>query len=120
MKFVYMDDRDKLIVEYINDHYNSIQNMIMDIDSPIELENETDMLKKAILFDLLQIGELIQKLSREIKSLIPINDFKGVIDIRNHIVHGYIALNLEIIWNTILIDLPRLIELINIHSVRVN
>lgn len=56
--------------------------------------------QNAVLFSLLQIGELITHLDvdfKEIHSEIPWNKIKAT---RNIIVHGYDQLNLDIIWNT--------------------
>ena len=67
---------------------------------------ETNVIYKAILLDLLQIGENVNKFSNQCKMKMNINDLRGVTGIRNRLVHGYGHIDREIIWNTIKIDLP--------------
>ena len=36
--------------------------------------------------------------------------WKGMIGMRNRLIHGYDAINIEILWNTIQNDLPELVR----------
>ena len=57
-------------------------------------------LEEVVCFNILQIGELVSKLSDEFvfkHKNIPWYNIKGM---RNRIVHGYSTINLEIVWET--------------------
>lgn len=46
-----------------------------------------------------------------------LEDLKGIVRVRNRIVHGYVETSNEITWDTIQKDLPRLIiELKNVKA----
>ena len=68
---------------------------------------------KAILFDLLQIGELVNAFPDEFLALLNEKDVKGVIGTRNIIVHGYDKLKRENIIKSIKYGVPSLLEQIN-------
>ena len=71
------------------------------------------IIQKAIKMDLFQIGELVGNLSPEAVVSINTRDYKGIKDIRNYIAHGYIEIKDSIVWNTIIFELPTLIESLN-------
>lgn len=60
----------------------------------------------AVLFNLHIIGEAANRLDAEFRAQHPTVPRSAVIGMRNVIVHGYFAVNLAIIWNTITDDLP--------------
>lgn len=68
---------------------------------------------KAIKMDILQIAENVNCLTKELSSKLNSKDLRGIIDVRNHIVHGYICVNDDIIWYVIQDCLPKLINDIN-------
>lgn len=78
------------------------------------------MMVEACVFNLSQIGELVNKLDKEYMSQhpdIPWVEMKGL---RNRIVHDYEGINLILIWEIIDIDIKKLKEqlliLTNSHS----
>ena len=107
-----MNERDLQCLEHINRHYQELLEEMTMIDS-FEQFCTGGVVTKAIKMDILQIAENINCLSKE--SILPINtvDLRGIIDIRNHIAHGYATIDDEIIWNVIKIRLPKLIKDIN-------
>lgn len=108
-----MNKKDQQLIRYINKHYSELNEELKNINNDFSLYENNLIIQKAIKMDLFQIGELFGKLSYEIKDHINPKDVKGIIDIRNYIAHGYIALNDTIIWNTIFNDLPILISVLN-------
>ncbi|MCK5848534.1 MAG: DUF86 domain-containing protein [Caldisericia bacterium] len=73
--------------------------------------NDTKTLE-ACVFNLSQIGELVQYLDPSFKQEhIKIN-WQGVKGLRNRIVHDYEGLQVNIIWHLIVEDLPELFKLI--------
>ena len=107
-----MIERDLQLVKYINKHYDELVEEINAIGSFEEFE-KGGVLTKAIKMDILQIAENINSFSEETKSLLNPKDLRGIIDIRNHIAHGYIKVDDQIVWKAIIERLPSLIESIN-------
>lgn len=64
---------------------------------------------KASVFNLMQIGELAKmSLSEEFKQELKTIPWKQLYGMRNRIVHGYSGVNMRIVWDTIVEDLPAL------------
>ena len=106
-----MKNRFYSYVSRINHHYRRAT----EISEKMDLDNlEFDTVDvDAFLFNILQIGELISKAPPQFVSLLNKADVKGIVDIRNYIVHGYIKLNKDNILDCFRNDLPRLIANIN-------
>lgn len=102
-----MNDRQRY--ECILEHYNDLCFEAEDYRNEVLSKEEASVLKKAIQMDLFQIGEHINKLSDEIKKKIDIEDLRGVIGIRNVIAHGYQQIDMDIIWDSIDYECPKLV-----------
>jgi uncharacterized protein with HEPN domain len=71
--------------------------------------NGERMLVLSVIKEIEMIGEAAAKISVEVrgkKSQIPWNDIVGM---RNHLVHGYFDVDLDLLWNTIEHNLPVLV-----------
>ena len=113
MKYAYMNERDEKLIQYINKHY---QELLVEIEAVGSFDEfiKGGVLTKAIKMDILQIAENINSLSKETSSHLNAKDLRGIVDIRNHIAHGYIMVDDKIVWNAICERLPKLIEEINL------
>lgn len=56
------------------------------------------------------IGEAVGKLSATLKECYPEIPWQDIKDFRNLLAHEYFGVDLEIVWNTIHHDLPKLID----------
>ena len=85
-------------------------NRIIDKSSKLSKDefSNNDDIKEIICFNLFQIGELANCLSEEFKNIYNEIPWKQIIGMRNRIVHGYDAINLEIVWNTANESIPEL------------
>ena len=105
-------NRDYRVVNRMRDHYNALMQNFQGIVTVDDFLSD-DVIKKAILFDLFQIGELVaSQLSERTLSKLDKNDLRGVISVRNHVVHGYYILEYDKIISSINNDLPRFITLV--------
>ena len=101
-----MDSKDKKVLSKILEHCNSIINNTKKFRSAKEFKDAID-LSKIALFDLLQIGELAKDgLSEETLKNIKEIKWANMYGLRNRIVHGYASVDYEIIWDTIINDIP--------------
>jgi uncharacterized protein with HEPN domain len=64
--------------------------------------------QSAVLHQLYVIGESASKVSETLKSRHRDVPWKVIYGFRNHIAHEYFALDLNIVWQTIREDLPKL------------
>ena len=112
MRFAYMNERDLQLIKYINKHYKELSEEVNAV-SCFEEFAKGGVLTKAIKMDILQIAENINSFTEETTKRLNAKDLRGIIDVRNHIAHGYITVDDEIIWNVISKRLPQLIQDIN-------
>lgn len=103
-----MDSNDKKILEKILKHVTTTLEYCAQCESLQDFQNN-NMRVEACVFNLMQIGELAKRdLSETVKldiSSIPWNQIYGM---RNRIVHGYDGVEMTIVWDTIVYDLPLL------------
>ena len=112
MKFAYMNNKDNQLVYHINKHYNELTEEL-NLIKTFEEFSSNKIIKKAIILDLIQIGENVNKLSIGFQKNINKMNLKGIIGFRNHLVHGYGTIDDKIVWETIKNYLPNLISEIN-------
>jgi len=77
-------------------------------DTDYKSFEDNKMMVEACVFNLSQIGELVNKLSAEFINMhadIPWNKIRGL---RNRIIHDYEGINLKLIWEIITADLDKL------------
>lgn len=60
----------------------------------------------AVLKCLEIMGEAASKVSFEFQEHNPDFPWKQLASMRNRLIHGYFEINLEIVWNTLKIDIP--------------
>src|SRR4051812_9127729 len=66
------------------------------------------LLQDAVIRRLEIIGEAAHRVSEHTRLLHPLVPWAAIIGMRNVIVHQYDAVDLTIIWETVLVDLPKL------------
>ena len=110
-------NRDFSYIKKIKEHaetlfatYNSISKSVF-LDETVE--------RKAVLFDLLQIGELVSQLTKTLQLSMDKKEFEGIISVRNHIVHGYDKLNNCIIVDCIEKELSPFIETLELNAKKI-
>ncbi len=64
--------------------------------------------RAAVLHYLQTMAESTQRLSDEIKAAHPEVDWKAISGFRNRLVHGYLSVNMDIVWSVIQDYLPGL------------
>lgn len=104
-----MDDKDKKNLNKILEHARYILKETKGIKGAEDFKNSNEK-SKAALFDLLQIGELANNLSKEFTQEMANIPWNNVYNLRNRIVHGYADVDYEIIWETIKYNIPYLIN----------
>ena len=70
------------------------------------LQNE--LIQKWMIYHLQIIGEAANKISNEVQNKFSSISWPQIIGLRNIIVHEYFGIDVEEIWNTVMIDIPNL------------
>ena len=86
-----------------------------EIRSFIKGRSEDDLkrdriLTLALVKEIEIIGEAASKVSQEAREQIPDIEWRDVIGMRNRLIHVYFEIDEDILWDTILYDIPELIE----------
>ena len=55
------------------------------------------------------VGEAANCVSADFREQHPHIPWKKMIELRNRLIHGYFDINLDIVWDTVLEDLPPLV-----------
>lgn len=72
---------------------------------------DTDRKLNLSLVRLLEIiGEAARGISPEFREAHPDLTWKKMVGMRDHLIHGYFDINLDVVWETVKNDLPPLIE----------
>jgi uncharacterized protein with HEPN domain len=66
--------------------------------------------QSAVVHQLLIIGEATKRLSNDFRAEHPEIPWRYIGGMRNHLVHGYDAIDLDEVWNVLKRDLPELLD----------
>jgi uncharacterized protein with HEPN domain len=100
------DDRIKL--QHIADFAGRAIGFISDVTR--EEFNKDEVLQYACVHLLEIIGEAANGLTGITRDLYPNIPWLKMINMRNRLIHGYIDIDMEIVWQTIKYDLPPLVD----------
>ena len=68
------------------------------------------MLVLSLVKDIEIIGEAASKVSAEVRAKNADIPWLDIIDMRNHLIHAYFDIDLDIVWDSVIRDLPPLID----------
>lgn len=106
-------------IKDIHSSLQAIQKRTADLTEEQFCEDETRV--KAVLYDFLIIGEAARVIPEEIQSKYPNIPWRLMIDMRNVVSHEYFQVQINMVWRTIVNDLPTLnqqiIELIKKETI---
>jgi uncharacterized protein with HEPN domain len=66
------------------------------------------LLQDALIRNLEVIGEAASRVSRELAARHPGIPWRDIAGMRHRLIHGYLKVNLDVVWQAIARDLPRL------------
>lgn len=106
----YMDNvkNDKYYVDKIIEDLRFIIKHMDRVD--LEELNKNEVLLDSMLFRLIQISENAKRLSDEFKGDNSIVPWTAIYGLRNRIVHDYGNVELSIVYDTLINDIPELLE----------
>lgn len=103
-----LNNRDEQLIHHIVRYCDEIECALLQFDRDKTLFISNPVFFNACCMPLMQIGELAKRLSDELLANnqdIPWKQIKGM---RDFFAHDYLAMDKEIIWNTIMKQIPSL------------
>ena len=99
---------DKIVVEKIIGYCDDIEENMNQINATYEIYLTNKMFRYACDMCVLQIGELIKRLSEDLRERHPEIPWHSIKAMRNVLVHEYEVVNLESAWKDLTRDVPEL------------
>ena len=103
---------DDLYIDQIRDCIRKIELYTEGFDKDAFLKDEKT--QSAVILQLTLIGEVSKKISNKTKSLIDV-PWKNIIGFRDRAIHDYFQVNLNIVWDTIVGDMPILKKALSVN-----
>ncbi len=97
---------DRVYCEQILDSVEKIHQFVNGIDKEAFLKDQKT--QSAVIMQLALIGELAKRVSNETKSIVNV-PWKEIAGFRDRAIHDYYQIDLQIAWDTILLDLEPLV-----------
>ena len=102
-----MERRDVQLFLHISDYCNDIEKYLAAIDRRHDVFLENTMSQHSISFCILQIGELVGRISEELRSNTTREiNWIAIRGMRNIVAHDYGNVDIEEIWNVAVNDIP--------------
>lgn len=109
------DLRDRDYLEHIQDAIGKIQRYVAGMSEAGFMAD--DLVQDAVIRNLEIIGEAVTNLSPELKARHDDVAWGEISGMRNRLIHGYVTVNLQIVWDTVEKVLPGfLAEVLDIQS----
>lgn len=81
---------------------------------------DDDITSRALVRSLEIIGEATKKIPLEVRQQYPLVSWKEIAGMRDILIHNYFGIDYDVLWNTVLTDIPELhselIRIIQIES----
>ena len=103
-----MNNRDELILKKIIQYSGEIREIIDRFSLTYEAFAEDFVARHAVAMCVLQIGELVGNLSNEFKKENDAMPWREIKAMRNIAAHNYGEIDIEILWETAVGDIPEL------------
>jgi uncharacterized protein with HEPN domain len=101
-----MKNKDNDILEHILMYCDQILQAVELFGNAYEIFENNAVYRNACCMCILQIGENTSKLSKEIQETRPEISWRAIKDMRNICAHSYGDIDFEIVWDTIMNDIP--------------
>jgi len=97
---------DKLYCIHINECIEKIESFIQGIDQ--KTFKDSTLVQDAVLRNLQVLAESTQRISDKTKQSLPEIEWRKISGLRNILVHDYLGIDVDTVWNVIKSDLPLL------------
>lgn len=98
-------ERTRRYLEYIIESIESVERWTATGRADFSTD---DLLQNAVLYRLATLAEATAKLPADLRDRHPQIPWRDITYFRNRVAHGYLALDLDLVWRVIEFDLPSL------------
>ncbi len=100
--------------DYLDDMEHGIKKVLTHLKGLTKDEfMEDEWMQDATVRNIEIIGEAAKQLSEQARALRPQLQWTKLMGMRDRLAHGYFAVNLDVVWNTVREDLPQLLSHVN-------
>ncbi len=103
-----VQDRDHVYLQHILEEIDRIHLFLADTAMEDFLTSDITETHYAVVRSLEIIGEAATKLSNELKEKYSQVPWASMVGMRNKIIHEYMGVDYQVVWETIVSDLPQL------------
>jgi uncharacterized protein with HEPN domain len=100
---------DLTYIEHINECIDKIKRFTSQLT--LENFNNNEMVQDAVIRNIEIIGEAAKQISHQFREQYADIPWKEITGMRDKLIHDYMGVDTEIVWNTIRTDIPLLEEL---------
>lgn len=101
-------DRDRSILEHIISYCDQIEETMIRFGDRYDIFSDDPIYRNAAALCILQIGELVGKLSEEFRIAHPGVPWRQIKAMRNIVAHSYGTIDPEVTWEVMTEDIPEL------------
>ena len=69
---------------------------------------KNDVLLRAVIYDIMIIGEATKNAPEDLKTVYSDIQWNNIAGVRDKLVHDYFDIDVDIVWNIVKIELPKL------------
>lgn len=102
-----MNDRDKTRLRDMLDAAHKARSFTA--NRTRESLHEDDMLAYALVRAMEIVGEAASQVTQDTREMFPQIPWKAITGMRNKVIHDYVAIDHNVVWDTVQFDLPELI-----------
>lgn len=95
-------------IKHILDCIYMIESFVVGLDKDDFLSDDNAVVRSAVVRELEVIGEAANQTEQDFRSRYPDIPWRDMIDTRNKIIHDYMSVDYELVWDIIVKDLPSL------------
>lgn len=108
-----MNIRERSSIDYLNDIHDACEKAARFVNGlTFEQFRDNDEKVYAVIRALEVAGEATKMIPADMKRRYPGVPWKDIAGMRDKLIHGYFGVNLKRVWDTVMIDLPPLRELV--------
>lgn len=103
-----VQDKDSTYLHHILDEISNIEIFLSNTNEQTFINSDNDEPRYAVVRSLEIIGEAAARVSKNLKDASPKIKWSSMVGMRNKIVHEYLEVDYQVVWETVKNDLPPL------------
>ena len=105
-----MPSKDEQVLQHIIRYCNQVEITIVKFEIDKSTFKTNFLFRNAISMPILQIGELVKKLSDDFRLENASVPWRAIAGMRDHLAHNYVEMDIDVAWEAVCDDIPQLKE----------